>query len=102
MSDEEEAVPRGFALGYYDGWADAKAGRSYGEGPFGTRPVDHDHQPICGVVSLSGVRGAPLACGLPVGHSGTHAWASLPTFTEDLQSEIDAAASVAAYERNPR
>jgi hypothetical protein len=35
---------------------------------------------ICGVVSHSGAKGEPLACGFPFGHSGAHAWATLPTF----------------------
>jgi hypothetical protein len=37
-------------------------------------------RPICGIVSLSGGRGEPLACGFPEGHKGSHAWATLPTF----------------------
>lgn len=36
---------------------------------------------ICGVVSESGPNGEPLACGHKWGHSGPHAWSSLPTFT---------------------
>lgn len=37
--------------------------------------------PICGMVSLSGAKGEPLACGFPKGHRRrTHAYATLPTF----------------------
>lgn len=35
---------------------------------------------LCGVVSNSGRDGEPLACGFTRGHSGAHAWATLPTF----------------------
>lgn len=35
---------------------------------------------ICGVVSFSGPRGEPLACGFVPGHEGDHAWASQPTW----------------------
>lgn len=34
----------------------------------------------CGVGSASGRNGEMLLCGLPAGHDGEHAWASLPTF----------------------
>jgi ribosomal protein L37E len=37
---------------------------------------------ICGIVSYSGAKGEPLACGFPAGHAGNHAWATLPTFTQ--------------------
>jgi hypothetical protein len=40
-------------------------------------------QPICGMVTRSGPRGEPLACGFSYGHHGHHSWASLPT-REDL------------------
>lgn len=41
--------------------------------------------PNGGMCGLSGDYGAlmePLACGYPKGHSGDHAWASLPTFVD--------------------
>ena len=40
---------------------------------------------LCGVLSYSGARGEPLACGWTRGHEGTHSWASLPTFTAPEQ-----------------
>lgn len=74
----EDMAP-GFRFGYYAGWADAKAGRQYGEGVMGRR-LGTGHQPICAVVAYCGPHGEPLACGLPVGHMAEHSWASLPTF----------------------
>jgi hypothetical protein len=35
---------------------------------------------ICGMVSLSGPNGEPLACGFRHVHDGEHSWATLPTF----------------------
>jgi hypothetical protein len=39
---------------------------------------------ICGVVSLSGPNGEPLACGWKAGHlpGKPHSWSSLPTWAE--------------------
>lgn len=37
---------------------------------------------ICAVICECGPFGEPLACGLPDGHGGPHAWASLPTFVD--------------------
>lgn len=39
-------------------------------------------QAICGVVSLSGPNGEPLACGYPPDHlPAPHSWSALPTWT---------------------
>lgn len=35
---------------------------------------------ICGMVSQSGPNLEPLACGWKAGHTGKHAWSSLPSF----------------------
>lgn len=35
---------------------------------------------ICGVISNSGINGAPLACAFSPEHAGVHSWATLPTF----------------------
>lgn len=37
---------------------------------------------ICGVVSMSGPSGEPLACGYWPGHDGPHAWSTLPTYIQ--------------------
>jgi len=41
------------------------------------------HSTVCGVVSMSGPNGEPLACGYWPDHDGAHSWSTLPTFTED-------------------
>lgn len=35
---------------------------------------------ICGVISMSGLNMAPLACAFKPEHEGDHSWATLPTF----------------------
>lgn len=35
---------------------------------------------ICGVVSMAGPHGEPLACAYPPGHEGDHSWATLPSW----------------------
>ena len=46
-------------------------------------------RPICGVVCTCGPNLEPLACGFKVGHSGAHAWATLPTFTNRASGGAD-------------
>lgn len=37
---------------------------------------------MCGIVSMSGLHGEPLACAYPPGHEGDHSWGTLPTFAK--------------------
>lgn len=37
---------------------------------------------MCGIVSMSGPNGEPLACAYPPNHDGDHSWATLPTFVD--------------------
>lgn len=39
---------------------------------------------ICGVAHAGGRNGELLACGMPMGHTGEHAWTTLPSFFEGL------------------
>lgn len=40
----------------------------------------HPAPSICGIVSMSGPNGEPLACGYTQGHDGPHSWSTLPTW----------------------
>jgi hypothetical protein len=44
------------------------------------RELHVEQERLCGVVSASGGKGEPLACGFLPDHDGPHSWASLPTF----------------------
>lgn len=52
---------------------------------------------ICGVIHHGGRKGEPLACGLPSGHVGEHAWAGIPTFVDGVTATEKAADSLVRH-----
>lgn len=80
--DGERGIPTAWGM-HPEDMARLKAQHDAGHPELQARPN------ICGALSDSGYHGETLACGMPKGHEGAHAWASLPTFTAEIVATVD-------------